>query len=206
MASIQCERKEEVAVQFSCKEKAKLDEIIKYAENSYVSEDIANKSRIIVAENECKNKAEAANLRVTAVAGALTNQTSRGGPLNVFNSKKWAGLTVRDYPDPLSSTDAFAQAALMGGVKAAVAYGGKNGAGVECGWLLAWSDTSDGRKIYAECGPRSKFNNINWDQIEKNLNDAGMIAYPHDDETGTSVYATIVGSSGKSVVAAAYTG
>ncbi|XP_021769332.1 jasmonate-induced protein homolog [Chenopodium quinoa] len=204
MASIQCERKEKVAVQLSCEQKATLDELIKCAEKSLVSEDIAKKSRAIVAEKECLNKADADAARLSAVAGALTNQTSKGS-LTVFNSKQWKGYTVSDYSDPLESLGSFAQAALFGGVKAAVVYVGKNSAGLECGWLLAWSDT-DGRKAYADCGPISKFNNINWNQIEAKLNESGFIAYANDSGTGTSMYATIVGHSAGSAVAVAYTG
>ncbi|XP_021738698.1 jasmonate-induced protein homolog [Chenopodium quinoa] len=204
MASIQCERKEEVAAQLSCEQKATLDELIKCAEKTLVSEDIANKSRAIVAEKECLNKADAAAARVSAVAGVLTNQTSSVS-LAVFGTKQWAGYPVTNFPDPLESVGPFAQAALFGSVKGAVVYGGKNRAGVECGWLLAWSDGT-GRKIYAECGPRSKFNNIDWNRIEKNLDNSGIIASANDKETGTAVYATILGASVGSAVAAGYTG
>lgn len=61
-------------------------------------------------------------------------------------------------------------------------------------------------QIYAECGPKCNFNNINWDDIEKKLDGSGAIAKPSDKQTGTSLYATIVGSSAKSVVGAAFLG
>ncbi|XP_021738668.1 uncharacterized protein LOC110705133 [Chenopodium quinoa] len=149
-------------------------------------------------------KADAIAPKLSLIAGALTNQTTRGS-LNVFYSKLWKGYTVKDYTDPLDSLGSWAQAALIGGVKAAVVYSGKNKAGVECGWLLAWSDTN-GRKVYADCGPISKFNNINWNQVEAKLDESGFIAYANDSETGTSMYATNVGHTPGSAVAVAYTG
>ncbi|CAO2200672.1 unnamed protein product [Urochloa humidicola] len=61
-------------------------------------------------------------------------------------------------------------------------------------------------KIYAECGPKEKFANIDWAQVERNLNHAGAVAKPKDEATGTSLLATIVGSSGKSAVGAIFLG
>ena len=61
-------------------------------------------------------------------------------------------------------------------------------------------------RIYAECEPKCKFHNINWKDIEKKLDHSGAIAKPSDKQTGTSLYATIFGSSGKSVVGAAFLG
>ena len=59
-------------------------------------------------------------------------------------------------------------------------------------------------QIYAECGHKGKFSNINWAQVEQKLGKAGDIAKPYDKETGTSLNASIVGATWKCVVGAAF--
>jgi hypothetical protein len=61
-------------------------------------------------------------------------------------------------------------------------------------------------QIYAECGHKGKFSNINWEQVEQELDKAGEIAKIYDNETRTSLYAGIVGTTGKSAVGAAFLG
>jgi len=61
-------------------------------------------------------------------------------------------------------------------------------------------------QIYAECGAKDKFTNIDWARVETNLNNAGAVAKPRDEATGTSLAAAIVGSSGKSAVGAVFLG
>ncbi|KMT18941.1 hypothetical protein BVRB_2g030400 [Beta vulgaris subsp. vulgaris] len=220
MASLQCERKEEEVVgaaHISSEEKASLDEIIKHAEDSYVSEDVVAKhgghglctagghDHGLSAEDRMVGGINL-GFRIVAIAGGLKNQTK--GSLKISDSKKWAGHVVKNFPNPLSNMGAFSFSAMSAtGVKAGVAYAGKNRAGVECAWLLAFADTTaTKRRIYAECGPKSKFNRIDWAKIEQKLVNAGQLAKASDKATGTSVYATITGSSGKDVVAAAFTG
>ncbi|KAL6654210.1 hypothetical protein ACP70R_007675 [Stipagrostis hirtigluma subsp. patula] len=149
-------------------------------------------------------------VKVTVVGGALRNQGKE--PKRIMDSKKYSGHIVKDFPATLG-TGAFAMSAMSDkGVKAAVVYSGivysgKNKTRVECGWLLAFADTkATGRRIYAECGRKIKFNNINWDKVEQNLNKAGIYAKVNDEETGTSVIAGIGGTSGKSAIAAAFSG
>ena len=55
-------------------------------------------------------------------------------------------------------------------------------------------------QIYGECGPKENFNNIKWDEVEKKLDKAEAIANPSNNEIGISLYATIVGYNGKSVL------
>jgi hypothetical protein len=113
MASIQCEKKD---VELSLEEKACLDELTKQAEHSLNSQEL--------------------------LAGALKNQTT--GPLSIIASKIFAGQVVRNFPNPLCNLDCFAMSGtFVKGVKAAVVYSGKNKAGEECGWLLAFSDTTN---------------------------------------------------------------
>ncbi|KAK1660531.1 hypothetical protein QYE76_048690 [Lolium multiflorum] len=92
------------------------------------------------------------------------------------------------------------------GVKAAMVYSAKNKAGVECGWLLAFSDTtnSSGGRVFAECGHKGKFSNINWAQVEQKLEKSGAIAKASDVETGTSLYAGISRPTGKSAIGAVF--
>ncbi|CAL4906541.1 unnamed protein product [Urochloa decumbens] len=64
-----------------------------------------------------------------------------------------------------------------------------------------------GRKIYAECGPKEKFNKIDWAHVERKLNSAGTVAKAYDVATGTSLYARIVDShDGTSAVGAVFHG
>lgn len=187
-------------------EKASLDEIIKQAERSLESQELFNQSLALVAENECLGKDGTTNMQIIILGGALKNQTK--GPLSVMDSKKYAGHIVKSFPNHLNKAGAFVMSAMSHrGVKAAVVYSGKNKAGVDCGWLLAFADTNaTGRRIYAECGRKSKFSNINWAQVEQKLDKAGAVAKPCDIETGTSLYAGIVGTTGKSAVGAAFLG
>ncbi|KAM0869578.1 hypothetical protein ACQ4PT_040584 [Festuca glaucescens] len=176
MASIQCEKK---AVELSLEEKASLDELTKQAERSLHSQEL--------------------------LAGALKNQTT--GPLSIIASKIFAGQVVRNFPNPLRNLDGFAMSGtFVKGVKAAMVYSAKNKAGVECGWLLAFSDTTNsaGGRVFAECGHKGKFSNINWAQVEQKLEKSGAIAKAYDIETETSLYAGICGPTGKSAVGAVF--
>jgi len=206
MASTQCESKGEIDVQLSLEEKASLDEITKQAEFSLESQELFKQSNALVVEKECLDNDAAAKLQIVIVGGILKNQTK--GPLSVMDIKKFAGHIVKSFPNHLDKAGGFTMSAMsLKGVKAAVVYSGKNKAGVECGWLLAFSDTkATGRRIYAECGRKGKFSNINWAQVEQKLGKAGDIAKPYDKETGTSLYARIVGTTGKSAVGAAFLG
>lgn len=93
-----------------------------------------------VAKNECMD-VETVRNRLTVVVGVLKNQTQ--GNLNVLDSKKWGGHVVKNYPNPLKiGMGIFGQGGLSyKGVEAAVVYSGKNRAGVDCFWLLAWAET-----------------------------------------------------------------
>lgn len=57
-----------------------------------------------------------------------------------------------------------------------------------------------------DCGNIAKFNNINWGEVGRKLDHAGTVSKTSDKDTGTSIYASIVGSSGKSVVGAVFFG
>ncbi|XP_047060568.1 jasmonate-induced protein homolog [Lolium rigidum] len=178
MASVQCEMKD---VQLTLEEKACLDEMIKQAERSLESHEL--------------------------LAGALKNQTV--GPLSIVATKIFAGQVVRNFPNPLCNLDGFAMSGkYVTGVKAAVVYSAKNKNGVECGWLLAFSDTNNavGGRVFAECGLKGKFRNINWAQVEQKLEKSGTIAKAYDLETGTSLYASICGPTGKSAAGAVFLG
>uniref|UniRef100_A0ACD6ARJ8 Uncharacterized protein n=1 Tax=Avena sativa TaxID=4498 RepID=A0ACD6ARJ8_AVESA len=210
MASSQCERIEEIAVQLSFQETETLGEILKQAECSLESQQLMNECHAVVAQNDGLTQPkfagpQFAGLKVTVVGGVLRNQGK--DPKHIMYSKKYSGHIVKGFPGTLG-TGAFAMSAMSDkGVKAAVVYSGKNKTGVECGWLLAFTDTkATGQRIYAECGRKIKFNNINWDKVEQNLNKAGIYAKVIDKETGTSVIATIGGPRGKSAIAAALCG
>ncbi|XP_021759001.1 jasmonate-induced protein homolog [Chenopodium quinoa] len=189
---------EEVAhVELSSQEKAELDEMAKDAKNLCVSMEIVNKSRAIIGKYKDENITEVKGIITPYImlGGVLKSQTK--GPLTLFDSKLWAGNTVGDYPNPLNSIGGFAQVcSTYDGIKAAVFYTGKNSHGVECGWLLAWADSNNtGRKIYAECSRKSKFNCIDWGQIDNRLKNSGIVPVTRasDSETGTSLYAMLYG-------------
>ncbi|RLM69865.1 hypothetical protein C2845_PM17G06180 [Panicum miliaceum] len=167
-------------------------------------EELLNECLAIVAKNECLDEAdETAKLLITVVVGVLKNQAN--GPLNVMASTV-RGYPIRFFPNPLESVGSFVIAGYKGGVMAAVVYSGKNKAGTECGWLLAFAVTnSTGRKIYAECGSIVKFIHLNWAQVLQKLEHAGTIAVAFDKDTGTSIHATISGTiSNRSAVAATF--
>ncbi|CAO2200684.1 unnamed protein product [Urochloa humidicola] len=184
-----------------------LDESIEQANRLLESQELLNQAQDMVIENEQVDNVAAPMMKITVLGGVLTNKTN-GPSLSVTAEHKYAGHILTSYPNPLKIAGTFAMSALSNkGVKAAVVYSGKNKQGVECGWLLAFADTKDtGRRIYAECGPKEKFANIDWAQVERNLNHAGAVAKPKDEATGTSLLATIVGSSGKSAVGAIFLG
>uniref|UniRef100_A0A803MNY2 23 kDa jasmonate-induced protein-like n=2 Tax=Chenopodium quinoa TaxID=63459 RepID=A0A803MNY2_CHEQI len=168
--------------------------MIKDAKNSCLSEETVNKCRAMIAENEEQNTTAVSGISpVIALGGTLKNQTN--GTLTVHDSKLWAGIIVKKYPDPLDRIGLFAQGCVWyKGIKAAVVYTGENSAGVECGWLLAWADSkTKGRKIYAKCGRKSDFDCIDWGHKKDKLKKALPVVRAHDSNTGTSVYATIFG-------------
>lgn len=191
MASFQCEKKYANDVQ---------------AVRSLKSQELFKKSRALVVEKECLANDAATKLQIVVVEGNLKNETKE--PLSIMDSKIYAGHSLKKFPDTVSKSDDFSMAALYPkGVKAAVVYSGTNRIGVECGWLLAFTDTeATGRRIYAECGRKGKFDNINWEQIEQKLDASGETAKPHDLVTATAVYASIANSDGKSVVVATFFG
>ncbi|TVU51004.1 hypothetical protein EJB05_02448 [Eragrostis curvula] len=183
-----------------------LDESIEQANRSLESQELLKQAQDMVIKNEKVDKDTAPISRITVLGGVLWNKTK--GSLSVMDEHKYAGHFLTGYPNPLKVTGNFGMSALSNkGVKAAVVYSGKNKQGVECGWLLAFADTKNtGRRIYGECGAIDKFANIDWAQVETNLNNAGAVAEPSDQATGTSLYARIVGSSGKSAVGGVFSG
>uniref|UniRef100_A0ACD5TLH2 Uncharacterized protein n=1 Tax=Avena sativa TaxID=4498 RepID=A0ACD5TLH2_AVESA len=191
MASFQCEKKYDNDVQVDRSMKAK---------------ELFKKSKAIVVEKERLDNDAAAKMQIIIVEGTLKNQTK--GPLSIMDSKVFAGNFVKEFPNTITTSDDFAMANMYPkGVKAAVVYSGTNRIGFECAWLLAFADTeSTGRRIYAECGRKGKFDNINWENIEKNLDESGETTNPCDPFTMTSVYASIANSSGISTVDAKFLG
>ncbi|CAL4899199.1 unnamed protein product [Urochloa decumbens] len=179
-----------------------LDQSIEQAKSSLQSQELLNQAKDVVIANERIEKNGAAAWpplpgvlpQITLLGGVLMNKAN--GALSVMDEHKYAGHIVSVYPNPLQIAGRFALSALTTkGVKAAVVYSGKNKYDVKCGWLLAFADTKHaGKKIYAECGPKEKFNKIDWAHVERKLNSAGTVAKAYDVATGTSLYARIVGS------------
>jgi len=154
MASSQCERIEEIAVQLSFQETETLGEILKQAECSLESQQLMNECHAVVAQNDGLTQPkfagpQFAGLKVTVVGGVLRNQGK--DPKHIMYSKKYSGHIVKGFPGTLG-TGAFAMSAMSDkGVKAAVVYSGKNKTGVECGWLLAFTDTkATGQRVSSQ--------------------------------------------------------
>ncbi|CAO2821744.1 unnamed protein product [Amaranthus hypochondriacus] len=148
-------------------------------------------------ERKEKNK-KVLSSKPRTLYGSLENKTNAGS-LKVFTSKKWCG-NLDTFPDLLGKGESRFSQALhepSEGGKVAVAYTGKNSAGVDCVWLLAWADSDTfGMKVYVECGPKSKFINMNWAKIEEKLepSDSRSIGGSssseyYDKPTGTSIRA-----------------
>ncbi|CAL4906559.1 unnamed protein product [Urochloa decumbens] len=199
-----------------------LDQSIEQAKSSLQSQELLNQAKDVVIANERIVKPSTwpplpgVLPQITLLGGVLMNKTN--GALSVMDEHKYEGHVVSIYPNPLQIAGTFAIAALTNkGIKAAVVYSGKNEYNVKCGWLLAFADTHgsvgpkplglSGRKIYAECGPKEKFNKIDWAHVERKLNSAGTVAKAYDVATGTSLYARIVDShDGTSAVGAVFHG
>ncbi|KAL6639793.1 hypothetical protein ACP70R_022615 [Stipagrostis hirtigluma subsp. patula] len=205
MASIQCKRIDQTAVQRSFGKNASLDEIIKHAERSLESQEIVDKSLAVVAKNDGLPQPVFGWNQITVVTGTLCNQ---GNDKNIMDSHIWAGHIVNGFPNPLESLGFFTLSnKSVEGVEAGVVYSSENEAGVECGWLLAFADSkATGQRVYVECGRKNKFNNIKWGEVKKKLEKAGKTAQAYDAETGTSVNAGIRGFQAKSAVGASFNG
>uniref|UniRef100_A0ACD6AQN1 Uncharacterized protein n=2 Tax=Avena sativa TaxID=4498 RepID=A0ACD6AQN1_AVESA len=171
-----------------------------------MDEELFKKSKALVVEKERLDNDAANKLQIVMVVGVLKNETK--GTLSIMDSKVFAGYFVKQIPNTIStSSDFFMANIFTKGVKAAVVYSAENRFGVECAWLLAFADTeATGRRIYAECGRKGKFDNINWENIEKNLDESGESTNPRDILTMTSLYASISGSNGKSAAGAIFLG
>uniref|UniRef100_A0ACD6AQ35 Uncharacterized protein n=1 Tax=Avena sativa TaxID=4498 RepID=A0ACD6AQ35_AVESA len=191
MASFQCEKKYAIDVQ---------------VDRSMKARDLFKKSKAIVVEKERLDNDAATKMQITVVEGILKNQTK--GPLTIMDSKVFAGNFVKQFPKTISTSDDFFMTNMYPkGVKGAVVYSGKNDLDFECGWLLAFADTeATGRRIYAESGCKVNFDNIDWGNVEKNLDESGESTNPCDPLTMTSVFASITNFSGKSDVEATFVG
>ncbi|XP_037425054.1 jasmonate-induced protein homolog [Triticum dicoccoides] len=197
MEPIKCERDEEIPVRLSMEEKESLDEIMKQAEFSLESRELINQSLALVGKNENLDSSAAATKLCVVVIGTLENQTIKGS-LSVMDSHYYEGHISGKLTNPFQTSGYFIMSSNKSdkGVKAAVVYSGKNRSNVECGWLLAFAYTkATGRRIYAECGLKDKFINIDWTDLVKKLNEAGLSTMAIDGETGTSLYGRIVGSA-----------
>ncbi|XP_021842781.2 jasmonate-induced protein homolog [Spinacia oleracea] len=165
----------------SYEEEVSLDELIKETENSSEFEDTVD------AEIHGRDNYD------IVVNGILKTQTH--GPLEFYEQTIWAGDLTKKFPDPLEKQGFFTiKGNQPKGVGAAVVYNGKNSEDVECGWLLAFtdSDNNGGRKVIVDCGLLTKFENICWDTIEEKLIKFGKTTAIHEDPaTGTKVIAKI---------------
>ncbi|XP_021842782.2 jasmonate-induced protein homolog [Spinacia oleracea] len=193
-------------LELTAEEQASLDELIKETENSSELEDA------VAAENEGQDNSNEPECKYIVLRGDLRNQTP--GPLDVYEKHIWAGVMLKNFPDPLERTGYFIIKGIQPkGVEAAVVYAGKNSGGVECGWLLAFMDSDQygGRKVYVDCGRIIKFRNINWREVKEKLEHSNDTARHYDSETRTSAVAKIVragcfGSTCKDQLAAIFSG
>ncbi|XP_048490896.1 jasmonate-induced protein homolog [Beta vulgaris subsp. vulgaris] len=176
------------------------------AKESSVSKDMANGDRASVVIDQGLDNSEENSVNINMLMGTLINSSL--GSINILSRHIWSESVVGDFPYIMSTMGAFSLVdPIIGGFKAGVAYVGRNHVGVQCGWLIAFANNSLGTVVYADCGPLSRFNIINWAQIEANLNQASYIAYVSDPMTGTSVYATVSGdASSGSVLTATFNG
>ena len=128
--------------------------------------------------------------------GHLRNNTS--GPMTVHAEYVWSGDFITKYPEILVSgvNAQFEQVSKIAanGIKTAVVYSGRVVDGQsQCGWLVAWSNPEDiqAKKVYVDCGPISKFDNIDWKKIDFELSQSDSCASHTDPLTRTSVNACI---------------
>ncbi|KMT20747.1 hypothetical protein BVRB_1g007190 [Beta vulgaris subsp. vulgaris] len=116
--------------------------------------------------------------------------------VNFSKAQIWNGKVTSKYPNiSAGSQGNFTQEADSYGSKGGVVYLGKNLAGKDCGWLLAWSapnlPTSSSNKVYVKCGPAAEFNNVNWTQVRANLDLSTDIVNFYDPVTKTAIHANI---------------
>ncbi|XP_021730486.1 jasmonate-induced protein homolog [Chenopodium quinoa] len=157
---------------------AALDELVKQAQNDVVPRMVSDSQQ-----------------QEVALLGNLKNLTT--GAMNLHAEKMWSGSFFQKYRDDIPSgvTIGFSILAnIQDGIKSAVVYSGRSNSGHQCGWLVAWSNPRDihAKKVYVECRPIAKYNNINWEIIESELNKSSSNSSHSDTSTQTSIHARIL--------------
>ncbi|XP_021774104.1 jasmonate-induced protein homolog [Chenopodium quinoa] len=157
---------------------AVLDELVKQAQNDIVPRMVSDLQQ-----------------QEVALIGNLKNLTT--GAVNLHAEKMWSGSFFQKYKDVIPSgvTIGFSILAnIQDGIKEAVVYSGRSKTGLQCGWLVAWSNPRDinAKKVYVECGPIAKYNNIIWENIESELNKSSSNSSHSDASTQTSIHARIL--------------
>ncbi|XP_021738687.1 jasmonate-induced protein homolog [Chenopodium quinoa] len=119
--------------------------------------------------------------------------------MHLYAEKTWSGKFYYKYSETLEESTGFTQTGQKEkGIKAAVVYSLKTSDDPfnHYGFLLAWSDSfNEGnhtRKVYGSCGLLEKFQNIDWDKVEKDLDASTSSSSYIDAYTRTSVKAEIV--------------
>ncbi|CAO2825822.1 unnamed protein product [Amaranthus hypochondriacus] len=130
--------------------------------------------------------------------GLLYNNSGTHKPLHLFAEKIWSGDFFKKYPNGIEESASFVQTTRKENyIKSVVVYSRKTSEDPfnHYGYLLAWSDSiQDGkniRKTYGYCGLLEKFMNIDWDKVEKGLDEASCSFAYIDAYTRTSIKARI---------------
>ncbi|KMT16244.1 hypothetical protein BVRB_3g053980 [Beta vulgaris subsp. vulgaris] len=127
----------------------------------------------------------------------ITIKNTTSATLNYYTKHDWFGHVLGSYPQFImnnSSASFIHVGDPEHGSEGAVVYSGKNKNGIPIGWLLAWDATPNlpEKKVYVECGPFSKYVNIDWSALKAKLEAADIIGTYMDPVTKTVIAAQIV--------------
>ncbi|XP_074310613.1 uncharacterized protein LOC141646631 [Silene latifolia] len=160
-------------------EKSKLEEVMKDAKNN-LQKNIDSSDQI--------------------TAMALT-ELRNGGPhqARFYRSHSWSGNFMTRIPEFINSGDGAT--IVHKGSKAAVIYGLLPENPRSAAWLLAWSKPDDSTKpirVYVKGGTRDALvQNVNWNEVEKELDQSGEISQDMDPESGAMLVGRIQNDSDK---------
>ncbi|XP_021769336.1 uncharacterized protein LOC110733582 [Chenopodium quinoa] len=152
------------------------------------------------AMNELMKQAEEAKSHDDLIFGGWFYNKSTHTPMHLHAEKIWSGDFYHKYSEIFAESTGFTQSVKKdkGIIKSAVVYSIKTSEDQSnhYAFLLAWShfyvnEERRTSKAYGYCGLLEKFQNIDWDKVEKDLDASTSSCSYIDAYTRTSVKAEI---------------
>lgn len=132
---------------------------------------------------------EKMQLQIASCVLNITKETR----LQIHNKHDWCGqISVRtSFPPeiPIGGTAKFVHnGAPPKGSKAAVVY-----TSINSSWLLAWHVPFDDKpnKVYVEAGAKERYSVIDWDEIQRKVDESGNTSFYEDTFTRSKAIAEI---------------